>query len=59
MPSLNANENYLQLHVILCHLNYLHFPFFSLLFYPEKQTLKNIINSHLTGKETDAQGHSA
>lgn len=33
MPSLNANENYLQLHVILCHLYtqlVLHFfPFFS------------------------------
>lgn len=58
MASLNANENYLQLHVILCHLNYLHFPFFSLFFHPEKQTLENMINSHFADKETDAQGHS-
>jgi hypothetical protein len=31
MPGLNANENYLQVHVILCHLYYLLF-FFSFFF---------------------------
>lgn len=57
MSSLNANEKYLQLHVSHCHLYHLLFPFFSLLFHAEKQTLESMINGHFANEETDV--HSA
>lgn len=62
MLGLNANENYLQLHAILCHLYYLLFSFFSLLFnldiIPENQILGNI-SGHFADEKTNAQGHSS